>query len=282
VNDDTIRDQMDLGYVATRPRFSRSRRTWNLNIRNLTAEDVRALDTFAEVTVQRGSLCFYFPNLAPNWSFEVGPSSGDEVVAAWSITEQNAIVVTPGSTAADGLSSLQFAAGAITGSDASQVTAGRSFFPVAGEVYEGVFQVSADITGSGFSVSANLQIALQMSDGSTVTVSPAASNAITASTSGFVWVSQQLTIPAPAAGLTITSAQAQIAVAATAIAGLNLFVDTVGLALTSSAQPYGRMVGSAPIPARVRFAANKIPQFSDLGYGDGVKVYGTTFAIEEV
>src|SRR5581483_10620234 len=44
--DDTIRDSMDSGYVATRPRFTRERRTWNVNHRNLIAEDVRVLRNF--------------------------------------------------------------------------------------------------------------------------------------------------------------------------------------------------------------------------------------------
>jgi hypothetical protein len=67
--DDTIRDQMEAGYVATRPRFTRARRTWDFNVRNLVAEDIRALDRFFMETAARGGNSFLYPNLLPNSSF---------------------------------------------------------------------------------------------------------------------------------------------------------------------------------------------------------------------
>src|ERR1700733_4812683 len=91
--DDTIRDQMDLGYVATRPRFSCGRRTWNVNVRNLIAEDVRALDVFTEETVQRGSLSFYYPNLLPNSSFENPPSRPGQVVDGWYTSKAQGVML---------------------------------------------------------------------------------------------------------------------------------------------------------------------------------------------
>ena len=73
--DDTIRDSFDSGDVATRPRFTRGRRAWNLNVRNLQLEDVRALQNFSMNTAQRGGNSFYYPNILPNGSFDSRPSS---------------------------------------------------------------------------------------------------------------------------------------------------------------------------------------------------------------
>ena len=83
IEDDTIRDQMESGYVATRPRFTRARRTWKVNVRNLEAEDVRALDQFTMVRAARGGNAFLFPNLVPNGSFEFPADLDSDVVRDW-------------------------------------------------------------------------------------------------------------------------------------------------------------------------------------------------------
>ena len=75
LEDDTIRDQNESGAVATRPRFTRARRTWKINTRNLTAEDARVLDYFSEITAARGGNAFLYPNLLLNWSFEIPAAS---------------------------------------------------------------------------------------------------------------------------------------------------------------------------------------------------------------
>src|SRR6516225_6045210 len=87
--DDTIRDQMELGYVATRPRNTRARDTWKVNIRNLVAEDKRALDQFTKVTAARGANAFLFPNLLPNGSFEFLPCNAVEIAQGWNRTDGN-------------------------------------------------------------------------------------------------------------------------------------------------------------------------------------------------
>ena len=42
----------------------------------------------------------------------------------------------------------------------------------------------------------------------------------------------------------------------------------------------GRMAGSDCLPRPVRFT--KLPEFSDIGYGGGQKVYGVNFELTEV
>lgn len=306
--DDTIRDQMDLGYVATRPRFSRRRRTWTQNVRALQIEDVRALDVFANETVQAGAQSFYYPNLAPNWSFEFPAEEPFELVKGWSVAENEGIVtgiiIAPSFPAADGLTSIRFATSpqtltpnqTITG----EIAAELAVVPNPGEVYTGVFQWQGynGIAGLWYS-SLNLILSLTMSDGSVVLVQASPAFALTASSqfpASFQSLMQTFTIPAPSGGLTIASASLIIAYSFQNIGTENLVitgsadavwidVDCVGLALTQVAPGYsiyGRMVGSASLPFPVRFAANKNPAFSDLGFGDGVKRYGATFDLEEV
>ena len=81
--DDTIRDPMESGDVATRPRGTRARDTWKVNVRNITAEDKRALDYFQRVTAARGSNSFLFPNLLPNGSFEFPAPSAAMLAFGW-------------------------------------------------------------------------------------------------------------------------------------------------------------------------------------------------------
>jgi hypothetical protein len=305
--DDTIRDQMDLGYVATRPRFSRRRRTWTQNIRNLQLEDVRALDVFANETVQCGAQSFYYPNLVPNWSFEFPAEFPDEVVSGWMLGNCNLCSIAPSSNAEDGLSAIQFVTG--TGSLAAgasiigNLQATKSFQVVPGEIYQAVFWMASTSVGfTGLTANASLQIVLEMSDGSEVVVSPSAPSAVpdlgTGSAVPYAAYSQTLTIPAPSGGLTIVGAVAQLSLTLTnsgteAIAiystgersYFSISFDAIGLALLTPAPNYsiyGRLVGSSTLPFPVRFAASKSPSFSDLGFGDGIKRYGATFDLEEV
>jgi len=304
--DDTIRDSMDLGYVATRPRFTRGRRTWNVNVRNLYLEDVRALDDFQETITQRGANSFYFPNLIQNGSFEFPAVLDSEIVQGWSGVQSQGIAMQPCSTAFDGVMAMQFATevGSLgAGQSATGVMASPISFPVfPGEVYQGVFQWLAVVTGLAgvsYDATANLSLILQMSDGSTVNVSPAASNPISGtSPATYTPVAQQFTIPAPGAGLFIAGASLALSMtlqnastSATALSApgsgnsLSACFDSVGLALIQPApgrSVYGRMAGSNSLVRPVRFAPSKLPEFSDLGFGTGLKLYGTTFALEEV
>lgn len=308
--DDTIRDSMDLGYVATRPRFSRARRTWSANVRNLQLEDVRALDEFANVTVQRGGKSFYYPNLVGNSSFEFAAEDPSELVALWEVEQSNLLSIAVASTQAlagggDGLSCLQFVtqngnlnAGA---SAVASILCNKTFQVVPGETYQAVFSCASftrGFAGDTINVTANLQIILQISDGTQAVVSPSAANVITAPSSEFAPVGQQFTIPNPVNGTTILGAQAQLIVTLQNAGALEItlssqtsgnyysvYFDSVGVALFAPAPGYtiyGRMVGSSALPFPVRFAPSKLPEFADIGASIGVKYYGSTFGLEEV
>lgn len=297
---------MDLGYVATRPRFSRGRRTWNCNVRNLFLEDVRALDEFKETTVKRGSLSFYFPNLVQNGSFELPAVFDSEIVQGWSPEIMQGFSVQPTAMAADGLTGIQIAtaAGSIASGQAltAQIASPISLRVRSGEVYQGVFQSLASVTGfSGVScgAGANLSIVLQLSDGSALNVAPASSNSLSgASPKVYSSVVQQFTIPTPSADVFISAAYLVLSVtlhnSGTAAISLgapglgnsiSACFDSVGLALIQQAPGhslYGRLIGSTSLVRPVRFAPNRLPEFSDIGFGGGMKRYGTTFALEEV
>ena len=214
------------------------------------------------------------------------------------------ITVQQASISADGLYSLQFST-AVSSlasglSAVGQAIARKTFTAIPGEIYQASFQVSialSGFSGATYTAAADMTVILQMSDGSTVNIAPSVSNTFSAATSGFVSVSQQFTIPTPSGNLTIVSAQAMLsltihnsgtaALALSASGGNSISVcfDSVGLALVQAAPRYsiyGRMVGSSSLPFPVRFAASKLPEFSDLGFGDATKLYGTSFALEEV
>lgn len=295
IADDTIRDHMDSGYVATRPRFTRSRRTWNINLRNLTAEDVRALDVFAEQTVQRGALSFYFPNLLVNGSFEIPAAAGSgDLVQGWqaSVTNGEAVYL---SFPQDGLR------GAIVLSvDGYILQPGVNVHAVVfaydgvvvnpGEVYQLNFQCqNVGTVGAAATTLTQGILTYIYSDGSSdFQYGPL----LPASIPAYQPQSCQFTVPNAPTGKTllfvragvysglVNNGSAPVTLTATSLVTR---IDSVGFALVSSpTQTYGRMAGSLPLASAVRFAANKLPKFSDLGFGDGVKVYGTTFALEEV
>jgi hypothetical protein len=56
--------------------------------------------------------------------------------------------------------------------------------------------------------------------------------------------------------------------------------DTVACALLTPLTPFGRMAGSQPLGCLVRFS--KLPEVSDIGWGNGVKRYGASFELTEV
>ncbi len=58
--DPTLRDTMENGMVSTRARFTRRRRSWDVEIQFLTNDDWRALEQFVQVTVVYGAGIFFF------------------------------------------------------------------------------------------------------------------------------------------------------------------------------------------------------------------------------
>jgi hypothetical protein len=58
IEDVVLRNPMEDGYVQTRPRTTRARRTWGLNYRNLPDADIATLRTFEITTLVNGAGSF--------------------------------------------------------------------------------------------------------------------------------------------------------------------------------------------------------------------------------
>jgi hypothetical protein len=295
IEDDTIKDQAESGYVSTRPRFTRARRTWKLNIRNLVYEDMRALDAFVMNGAARGGNAFLYPNLLPNWSFEFPALSAVDLVFGWNVPANPPHIAAGLATLAqDGAQSVAFspvdgetiaAISAVT----AQVIADQPIPCNPGEVY--VF--AGQVYGVPFSQTPNLTlsagVAINFLDVngnvlSTLTGTPVAASA--------AWqaYSYQFTVPANAAAFTVAlcgsianTSNSPITLAASSPTIANYgaaFWDCVGCALLTPLTPYGRMIGSAPLGTFVRFSS--LPETSDIGFGQGVKRYGAHFELTEV
>ena len=69
--DALIKSEAEAGYVTTRPRFTRARRTFKLTYRGLTDADKALLDTFFFTSTSRGSLVFVWANPINSTSYNV-------------------------------------------------------------------------------------------------------------------------------------------------------------------------------------------------------------------
>jgi len=288
--DDTIRDPAESGYVSTRPRGTRARRTWPFNVRNLVAEDIRALDEFfmSSSYAARGGNSFLFPNLLPNWSFEFLALSAIDLVSGWSIASsatQESINLSTTSLA-DGTQAVSFATVAGQAVTAATTVSGglNADSPIPctpGEVYVFTGQVNASQgTLAGGVLGSNVIVAFFDSNGNALSTL-----AGTAATIGGGWQSYgyQFTVPANANSFSVT-----ISVTLTNSTGATITLDgsasvgwdCVGCALQTPLTPYGRMVGSQPLGCLVRFSS--LPEVADIGWGNGVKVYGCKLELQEV
>jgi hypothetical protein len=288
--DDTIRDPAESGYVSTRPRGTRARRTWPFNVRNLVAEDIRALDEFfmSPSYAARGGNSFLFPNLLPNWSFEFPALTASDLVLGWNISSapvQESIGIGT-TTVADGTQAIEFGTVATKTIAANTTVTGALNCDLAvpckpGEVY--VFTAALDaiqgtlaagVLGAQVSVSY-----LNAGGGALSTVNG------TAATIGVGWQTYgyQFTVPASAASfkvsllVTLTNSTAS---AITLDGSASVSWDTVGCSLLTPLTPYGRMVGSQSLGCLVRFSS--LPEIADIGWGNGVKVYGAKLELTEV
>lgn len=61
--DPTLRDNYENGMEATRAKFTRRRRQWDVTIDNLTPADMEALDDFIENKAVYGTNIFNFPDV---------------------------------------------------------------------------------------------------------------------------------------------------------------------------------------------------------------------------
>jgi hypothetical protein len=285
--DDTIRDQAESGYVATRPRFTRVRRTWKANVRNLVAEDVRTLDEFYMVTTARGGNSFLYPNLLPNWSFEYAAIREGELVLGWSAGANAAQIAIQAvaSPVADGVQALSFGTVAAASVPAhttvtAQVIAGAVISCSAGEVY--VF--SGQINATPGTLAAGVMVpsvGVNFYDTNGNLLSTATGTFTVAA--GWNQCGYQFTVPANAVSFQLYLNLALVNSTGSAIAldgSASVAFDEVGCSLFTPLTPYGRMIGSQSLGCLVRFS--KLPENSDIGYGGGVKRYGASFELTEV
>lgn len=288
--DDTLRDPMEQGYVATRPRGTRARDTWKVNVRNLVAEDKRALDYFQKEVAKRGSNAFLFPNLIQNGSFEFPACSGVEFAQGWTLTDgaTSALNVALTTIAEDGTAAVLFATVAgqmlTAGSYQAQDLQNLQAVPCTpGDVY--LLRARVNCTPGTLANRGDLMFQ------ATVTTYDANGNA-TFTTAGFPvgnvstpgWQDYTATFTVPAGvvsfrlGIRVVLGDASGALNFDGSASVT--VDEVGCGLLTPAQMYGRMAGSDALPRPVRFA--KLPEFSDIGIGNGVKRYGVNFEVTEL
>lgn len=286
IEDDTIRDEMESGYVATRPRFTRARRTWKLNVRNLLAEDVRAIDAFAMGAAARGGNKFLFPNLLSNGSFELPATLSTELVSGWSIaaTAAQAAISASSASVEDGSLALAFTTTASTLAASATATASVVCSPAIackpGEVYAFAGSVKAVQGNLSSGVLGTAVVAtFYSSEGGTVTTQSSS----VALASGWQQFGCQFTVPSGAVSLSIrltTTLTNATSAAITLDSSASITWDAVGCALLTPLTGYGRMVGSQPLGCFVRFS--KLPEISDIGFGGGVKRYGASIELTEV
>jgi hypothetical protein len=293
---------MESGCVATRPRGTRARDTWKVNVRNIVAEDKRALDQFMKVTAARGSNAFLFPNLIPNGSFEFGACSNIDLAADWYVTDDNlangSVIGTPFMaptldntqtgvfTPPDGAQSLRIdtipGTQYVSGATADVCVNARVDIPCApGDVF--LFHVTKRfqtfaLNGALYFV--KLYLRITNADGSTTT----GDSGIPFAQSGNLWRDEYAQWTAPAGAVSFRPfIQVNVSnpTGATISVGTEtVFVDNVGCGLLFPAQMYGRTAGSEALPRPVRFS--KLPEFSDIGIGNSVKRYGVNFEVTEV
>jgi hypothetical protein len=285
--DDTIKDQAESGYVATRPRSTRARRTWKINTRNLIQEDIRALDEFFMVTTARGGNSFLYPNLLPNWSFEIPALTAAELVFGWNVSApaQESIGIST-STVEDGTQAIQFATVA-TQTVAAHITAtgqlncDQAVSCTPGEVY--VFTAAVDaIQGTLAAGVLGAQVSVSFFDANGNALSTLAGTSATIG-GGWETYGYQFTVPANASTFRVallTTLTNSTGAAITLDGSASVVWDEVACALLTPLTPFGRMVGTQPLGCLVRFS--KLPEASDIGWGNGVKRYGVNFELTEV
>ena len=85
LEDVILRTPSDAGYVQTRPRFTRSRRTWGINYAALPDADVSTLRTFEQVTLVNAADLFSWTHPISSTTYTVqlaGPIKYARVMGA--------------------------------------------------------------------------------------------------------------------------------------------------------------------------------------------------------
>lgn len=290
IEDGTLSDPKESGYVSTRPRFTRIRRSWTVGWKNLLAEDVRALDRFEVYTVKGGAGSFYMPNLLQNGSFEFhegGSGSNPLTFDGWTrgSSPEEILQLSAGSDPSVGGVAAQFSI--VRGySLASGVSAFNGYIfnhtspiPVSSGdsmQFSGSVSVVVDSVPAGLQFTT--QAILSFDVGGQIYTSP-----VTAATSGFVPYSYQFTVPAGASVLTLSlftylsqSTGSPIVLAGT----LAVSWDECGLAVSSAAQAFGRMPGTSSPGSALRLT--KPIEIKDGKLAVGVKRYDATCEVTEL
>ena len=286
--DDTIRDSAESGYVSTRPRFTRVRRTWPFNVRNLVAEDIRTLDQFFMATAARGANSFLYPNLLPNWSFEFPALADGDLAYGWSAAGDPQLVsgVYPwvGTDGPNYLLSYDPGVGGVLAAGqtaTAQVRCSATVPCQPGEVYLFTGSLAAQPSGiMALTFSAYPAFDFFDANGNSLSTVMGTAGALTGA---FYSYGYQLTVPDNAASFAVRlcAALTNPTGAAIGLDGVAFAAwDAVGCALQTPLTPYGRMVGSAPLGCLVRFSS--LPEVADIGWGNGVKVYGVKLELTEV
>lgn len=280
--DGTIADPAESGYVATRPRFTRLRRTFGVTYENLVAEDVRALDKFEVETVHGKAGAFWLPNLFPNASFE-NPGRNGAGVEGWRPNPSDAWTVSTSDDSSDGIVATRFATAAGVTASSTAKTANVSCLHVlkviAGDSYQVNAMVKLSNTYGAGTVAVTAQIALAYSDGSTETLAVAL---LSTPSADYVFCSGSFTISASGGGAIAAAARVSFAVSLTGSGSgsAEVLLDDVGVALIATSRLHGRMPGSAPLARPVRFS--KPPEIRDMKPAGGCKRYSADFEVTEL
>ena len=268
LEDGTLRSDFESGYVSTRPRFTRLRRTHTATYKNLIAEDIRALDAFEVAAVQGGSQAFYLPNLVPNGSFELPATKNGEIVSGWTLTQGLGWNVALSPDVHDGATALLFTQ---TGSGDAEVWSSWILPLSAGDVLNFVVYVKSTGSGSG-SISLRLDVAY--ADGTEQTLTQSITSIAAAS---YGPVGGSFAIPAGSAAVL----GVEVGLMASGSSGSAVYgVDSLSLALVSTQQPFGRMVGTSSIVRPVRFS--KPIDIKDAKPANGQKRYDATIEVQEL
>jgi len=90
IEDSTISSNFETGWEQTRPRFTRSRRTWQINYENLLYVDKKLLEDFVNDDVRQGA--DYFTWTHPVTSevvtvrFKPAPTYNNTILTYWQVS----------------------------------------------------------------------------------------------------------------------------------------------------------------------------------------------------
>ncbi len=295
--DGTVSDPAESGYVSTRPRFTRIRRTFAVSYKNLVAEDVRVLDQFEISTVQGKAGAFYMPNLAPNGSFEFPATLPGEIVSGWG---GGFVPNPPGSlwtlartpSAHDNFYALTMAASgaslptAISNESYGNFSCNAPLSVEVGDAVQYTLWASAHFDSAiSATVGLGLTCIFGYADGTGVPgffpiFAPTA-------TIPYAQYSGSFIVPPHGSSALVSCGcyfEASMGAGSGEAYSVSLTMDSFGIAIAKAANPYGRMPGSSSPGSAVRLT--KLMEIKDAPkerqFGGGSKLYDASFEVTEV